>query len=89
MTSRDTFDDTTPEEIAAWAARDWAAAKEAHKDDPLPEISQVKGRAVDAADQHEGTTVTQPPDLAATLVTLDRAGLRSDPVRTQRLASLE
>lgn len=42
MSGRDKFDDMTPEEIAAWAARDWAAAKEAHKDDPLPEISQVK-----------------------------------------------
>ena len=42
MSGRDELDDMTPEEIAAWAARNWAAAKEAQKDDPLPEISQVK-----------------------------------------------
>lgn len=42
MTGRDNLDDMTPEEIAAWAARDWAAAKEAHADDPLPEFSRVK-----------------------------------------------
>ena len=42
MTDRDNLDDMTPEEIAAWAARDWAAAKEAHADDPLPEFSRVK-----------------------------------------------
>ena len=42
MSARDELDDMTPEEIAEWAARNWEAAKEAHKDDPLPEISQVK-----------------------------------------------
>jgi len=42
VSGRDELDDMTPEEIAAWAARDWAAAKEAHQDDPLPEISRAK-----------------------------------------------
>lgn len=42
MSGRKDFDAMTPEEIAAWAARDWAAAKEAHKDDPLPELNRAK-----------------------------------------------
>jgi hypothetical protein len=42
VNGRDDLDDMTPEEIAAWAARDWAAAKEAHKDDPLPEVNRAK-----------------------------------------------
>ena len=39
---RKDFDDMTPEEIAAWAARDWAAGLEAFAGQPLPEISDVK-----------------------------------------------
>ena len=42
MSGRDDLGDMTPEEIADWAARDWAAAKEAHKDDPLPEFNRAK-----------------------------------------------
>lgn len=42
MSGRDDLDDMTPEEIAAWAARDWADAKAAHADEPVPEISRVK-----------------------------------------------
>jgi hypothetical protein len=42
VSGRDDLDDMTPEEIAAWAARDWAAAKEAHRDDPLPEVNEAK-----------------------------------------------
>jgi hypothetical protein len=42
VSGRDDLDRMTPEEIAEWAARDWAEAREAHKDDPLPEISRVK-----------------------------------------------
>ena len=42
MSGRDDLDKMTPEEIAAWAARDWAEAKERNAGKPLPEISQVK-----------------------------------------------
>jgi hypothetical protein len=42
VSGRDDLDDMTPEEIAAWAARDWAEAKEAHAGEPVPEISRVK-----------------------------------------------
>lgn len=42
MSGREDLDKMTPAEIADWAARDWAAAREAHKDDPLPEFSRVK-----------------------------------------------
>ncbi|MCW2739032.1 hypothetical protein [Nocardioides sp.] len=42
MSGRDDLDDMTPEEIAAWAARDWADAKAAHAGEPVPEISRVK-----------------------------------------------
>lgn len=42
MSGRDDLGDMTPDEIADWAARDWAAAKEAHKDDPLPEFNRAK-----------------------------------------------
>lgn len=42
MSGRKDFDAMTPEEIAAWAARDWAEGLEAHADKPKPPISRVK-----------------------------------------------
>jgi hypothetical protein len=42
VSGRDDLGDMTPEEIADWAARDWAAAKAAHEDDPLPVVSRAK-----------------------------------------------
>lgn len=42
MSGREDFDKMSPEEIAAWAARDWAQAREAHAGEPVPEISRVK-----------------------------------------------
>jgi len=42
VSGRDDLDKMSPDEIAAWAARDWAEAKEAHAGEPVPEISRVK-----------------------------------------------
>ena len=42
MSGRKDFDDMTPEEIAAWAARDWAEGLEASAGKPKPRISDVK-----------------------------------------------
>lgn len=42
MSGREDLHKMSPEQIAAWAARDWAEAKERHADDPLPEFSRVK-----------------------------------------------
>ena len=42
MSGRKDLDDMSPEEIGAWAARDWAEGLAANADKPKPEISRVK-----------------------------------------------
>lgn len=42
MSGRKDLDDMSPEEIGAWAARDWAEGLEANADKPTPRISRVK-----------------------------------------------
>ncbi|PKH37849.1 hypothetical protein SAMN05192575_101910 [Nocardioides alpinus] len=42
MSGRKDLDDMSPEEIGAWAARDWAEGLAANADRPKPEISRVK-----------------------------------------------
>lgn len=42
MSGRDDLDDMSPEEIGAWAARNWAEGLEANAGKPKPEISRVK-----------------------------------------------
>jgi hypothetical protein len=76
MSGREDLDDMSPEEIAAWAARDWAEAKAAHADDPLPEFSRVK------RDDHPHWNVTSYEfhTRAGERVLVDRGGDRVEAV---------